>query len=314
MPGTGGLCPVSTSPTRGPGAYPCSAPRKSDPDPEVPQTLDDLGGGGGAGQTAGGLCLQSRRVAVPGPGRRGLRAGPGWPQEVSAQGKVPGRPCLWASGDPRGGQQRCVASLGSWAPRRRRVPGPAEHRALAGWPEESGLAANTNVARGAGRGSAGRGVGPERGTIRPLFLRLLGAFGPRGNGGGASQRASPARRPRHQGLVDARPSPAEEPEGLAPGTGRRPPPKSWPRPFGDPRGVGGRSQQMAPEAHGHRPPRSPPSSTPTSLAQAPPGRLFGPLGRQVQGGPALVRGGPCPRPPAHSALLSPSRPQTAGGR
>lgn len=150
------------------------------------------------------------------------------------------------------------ASTGSWAPQQRRVPRAAAHRALAGWPEESGLAANTNVARGAGRGSAGRGVGPERGTIHPLFLRLLGAFRPRGNGGERQPvgLTRPQTLPPGPGGRQAQPSRGAG--GAGPRDGQGAPFESWPCPFRQLRGVGGGSQQIDLEAYGHPPGLHPP--------------------------------------------------------
>lgn len=62
-----------------------------------------------------------------------------------------------------------------------------------------------NIAHGARGGQwPGQGAGPERGTIRPLFLRPPGACRPRGNEGEPASSPHPPGRPCCQGPADAR--------------------------------------------------------------------------------------------------------------
>lgn len=123
------------------------------------------------------------------------------------------------------------------------------------------------------RGSAGRGAGPERGTIHPLFLRPPGACRPRGNGGGGAPASSLTHR-RPLARARGRQGPAQQ-RGSWEGQAA---PKSQASTLGTLPGEAG-PRGWGLEAHGHLPrlPPSPPAA-PLGAPPPPPVRLLGRLG------------------------------------
>lgn len=164
----------------------------------------------------------------------------------------------------RWGEGRTLDRDRPQAPGQRTVPTASTHGALqVGLRSLAWLQTQTSPT-GPIRGSAGRGAGPEQGTIHPLFLRPPGACRPRGNGGGGAPVSSLThRRPLARARWTPGPSPAE---GLLGGAGctQVPGQDSWAPPGG------GRSPWLGPGSP-WPPPSSPrfTSSSPTRCAPSP---------------------------------------------
>lgn len=145
----------------------------------------------------GGLCSWPS-IMGSGSSLIGHR-GPGLDsREPQAGGRqFPHRGTRWAGPAEAASGDDGSAWEGPGAPRPAAGAQRCGSQALASWPEDPCLAANANIAHGAGRGVPG-GSGPRAGTIHPLFP---GRPEPAGQ---EEMRGPPAGRPRRQGPADAR--------------------------------------------------------------------------------------------------------------